>query len=148
MRVVLHSSDADVKVWSLGTGQESTTLRGHKAGLCALQFDDQRLVTASEDRTVRLWDYHSERELHTFYGHKAWVRCIHLTHDSLWSGYANYPSPGEKKGIKLSLRLTVCLYCRSSDKTAIQWDMRSREAVRVLGRPPTMQCHMRFLGCM
>ncbi len=86
------SSDADVKVWSLGTGQESTTLRGHKAGLCALQFDDQRLVTASEDRTVRLWDYHTERELHTFYGHKAWVRCIHLTHDSLWSGYEEYPN--------------------------------------------------------
>jgi F-box/WD-40 domain protein MET30 len=74
-------------MWELGTGREVTTLRGHRGGLCALQFDAQKLVTASEDRTVRLWDYGAERELAVLHGHKAWVRSLHYNDKFLWSGY-------------------------------------------------------------
>jgi WD40 repeat protein len=110
--VCVCSSDADVRVWRLGRGTELTTLRGHKAGLCALQFDERQLVTASEDGTVRLWDYQNERELHAFYGHKAWVRCVHFTNNNtnnLWSGYDALSSTRTRPTLIISAPLTNSL---------------------------------------
>lgn len=77
-----------MKAWELDTGRDVMTLRGHRAGLCALQFDADKLITGSEDRTVRVWDYRTEKELSVFYGHKAWVRCLYFNEDYLWTGYA------------------------------------------------------------
>jgi len=80
------SYGGDVQVWELETGRELTTLRGHTLGICALQFDEQKLATSSEDATVRLWDVRTERTLRILYGHRGWVKCLRYNDEFLWSG--------------------------------------------------------------
>lgn len=51
------SVDHSVKLWSLATGQEVATLKGHSGAVSGLAFssDGTLLASCSEDNTIRLW---------------------------------------------------------------------------------------------
>lgn len=64
-----------INVFDLRTGARLMALRGHTAGIAALDVsaDGTRAATASEDGTARVWDLGTGRELQVLRGHGAEV---------------------------------------------------------------------------
>jgi WD40 repeat protein len=56
-QAVSGSGDQTLRVWDLGTGLCTHTLRGHAGGVNAVALrSDSRAVSASHDGTLRVWD--------------------------------------------------------------------------------------------
>jgi len=56
--VAAGSTDADVRIWDVSTGQLVERLRGHRRGVWSVAFtpDGKGLVSGSSDRTMKFWD--------------------------------------------------------------------------------------------
>lgn len=73
----------DIELWEMPSGDNVGVLRGHSAGILALQFSPQaRLVASgSDDGTLRLWDPESERCLQILHEGKEPVKTLCFSPD-------------------------------------------------------------------
>jgi WD40 repeat protein len=65
------SEDKAVKLWSVESQKEVTTLQGHNDHVNSVAFslDGQYLASGSEDKTVKLWSVEQQKEVTTLQGH-------------------------------------------------------------------------------
>jgi F-box/WD-40 domain protein MET30 len=84
--LVTGSYDATIKVWSIETGKEIRTLRGHSMGIRCLQFDDTKLISGSLDKTLKIWNWRTGECLSTYSGHADGVISLHFDSNILVSG--------------------------------------------------------------
>ena len=77
------SQDADIKLWSVATGQELKTLTLHSGGVIAIAFssDGRRLASGSQDRTIVVWDIESGEPDAAYNGHQEWVNAVAFSRD-------------------------------------------------------------------
>jgi WD40 repeat protein/tRNA A-37 threonylcarbamoyl transferase component Bud32 len=77
------SLDGTVKIWDVPTGEETLTLRGHRAFVWSVAFspDGKRVASASSDRTVKVWDAATGQIILTFRGHTDLVRSVAFSPD-------------------------------------------------------------------
>jgi len=85
------------------TSEEIRTLRGHQAGIRALQFDDSKLISGSLDSTlqvaayrcghaltlsdtIKIWNWHTGECISTLQGHTDGVISVHFDEQLLASG--------------------------------------------------------------
>ncbi|HEV3261906.1 MAG TPA: protein kinase [Gemmataceae bacterium] len=82
-RLASASSDRTVKIWDLGSGRETLTLKGHTNGVTSVAFspDGKRLASASLDRTVKVWDAGTGQETLTLKGHTSGLYSVAFTPD-------------------------------------------------------------------
>lgn len=67
-KAAVASSETQVRIWNLETGQLELTVPGHAASISqqAVSADGQRLFTVSYDNTIRVWDLETGFELLSF----------------------------------------------------------------------------------
>jgi WD40 repeat protein len=65
------SYDKTVKLWSVESQKEVTTLQGHSDYVYSIAFspDGKYLASGSNDNTVKLWSVESQKEVTTLQGH-------------------------------------------------------------------------------
>ncbi len=65
------SYDSTVKLWSVESQKEVTTLQGHSDYVYSVTFspDGKYLASGSSDNTVKLWSVESQKEVTTLQGH-------------------------------------------------------------------------------
>ncbi len=61
------SEDNTVKLWSVESQKEVTTLQGHSDSVYSVAFspDGKYLASRSSDKTVKLWSVESQKEVTT-----------------------------------------------------------------------------------
>ena len=95
------SYDKTVKLWSVATGKEKTTLTGHQEPVICLAFskDGKVLASGAEDKTVKLWDLSAAKELAVLKGHIGFVDSVAFSPDgkTLVSASGKGIRPGEIK---------------------------------------------------
>ncbi|GAB1538822.1 hypothetical protein NUACC21_14860 [Scytonema sp. NUACC21] len=80
---IASNSDNGIKLLSLITGQEISTLNGHtdRVNSLAISQDGQTLVSASEDKTVKIWNLANGQEVRTLGGHSNSIHALAFSHD-------------------------------------------------------------------
>jgi WD40 repeat protein len=65
------SEDITVKLWSVESQKEVTTLQGHSSSIFSVAFSPagKYLASGSYDNTVKLWSVESQKEVTTLQGH-------------------------------------------------------------------------------
>jgi WD40 repeat protein len=65
------SAENTVKLWSLESQKEVTTLKGYSYSFTSVAFspDGKYLASGSSDETVKLWSVESQKEVTTLQGH-------------------------------------------------------------------------------
>ncbi|MGO9485181.1 MAG: caspase family protein [Rhodomicrobium sp.] len=73
----------DLTLWSIATGEELITLRGHTGAVNSVAFskDSKLAVSGSSDKTLKLWDMASRRELLSCAGHDGAVTSVAFSPD-------------------------------------------------------------------
>jgi WD40 repeat protein len=81
--LVAASSENDVHVWQVESGELVGTLRGHGSTVCEIAFspDGQLIATASNDRLVKLWDWQARTERFSLAGHRDRVYTVAFSAD-------------------------------------------------------------------
>jgi WD40 repeat protein len=74
----------DLTLWSIATGEELVTLRGHNGAVNSVAFskDSKLAVSGSSDKTLKLWDMTSRKEILTYRGHDGGVTSVAFSPDS------------------------------------------------------------------
>ncbi len=75
-KTVVSNSGDTIKMWSLATGQEISSFKGHtdRVNVVAITPDGQILASGSEDKTIKLWNLATGQEIRTLEGH---VNSVH-----------------------------------------------------------------------
>ncbi|BAU05151.1 serine/threonine-protein kinase [Fischerella sp. NIES-3754] len=82
-KTIVSNSGDSIKLWSLATGQEIITLKGHsdRVNVVSITPDGQTLVSGSEDGTIKLWNLARGQEIRTFAGHRNSVHTLAISPD-------------------------------------------------------------------
>ena len=75
----LYSSDENIHVWDMYTGQ--LLMQSDNSGVSSLALRGSLLVSGSRDRTVKMWDSESMQLLRTLSGHSDYVHCVAVSSD-------------------------------------------------------------------
>jgi WD40 repeat protein len=77
------TGDKDVKLWSIATQENISTLSGYEAGVLNLAFspDGRLIATGSRDGSVRIWDVAKARTLATLNAHQGSVLSLAFSPD-------------------------------------------------------------------
>ncbi len=84
MLAVSSTSDAQVYVWDVSTGNLVRTLRGHDSWVRSVDWsrDGRWIATGSTDLTVRVWDAETGQTVHILEGHTDLVGGVQFSPDS------------------------------------------------------------------
>ncbi|WP_026734545.1 serine/threonine-protein kinase [Fischerella sp. PCC 9605] len=109
-KTIVSNSGDTIKLWSLATGQEISTLTGHsdRVNVVGVTPDGQTLVSGSEDKTIKLWNLARGQEIRTLDGHSNSVHTIAISPDG------------------------KILANGSDDKTIKVWNLTTGEEIRTL----------------
>jgi hypothetical protein len=101
----LSSTDQDLTLWDVTTGNRIQTFTGYTGIVSSVAFspNDRRVLSGSSDNTLILWDIDSGNVIRTFTGHKSGVTSVAF-------------SPDGRTALSGSL-----------DKTSKLWDLAGRE---------------------
>ncbi|BAZ26657.1 protein kinase [Kalymmatonema gypsitolerans NIES-4073] len=82
-KTIASNSNNSIKLLSLVTGQEISTLSGHTdtVNFLSISSDGQILVSASEDRTIKIWNMATGQEIRTLEGHTNSVHTLAFSHN-------------------------------------------------------------------
>lgn len=82
-KTIASNSDNSIKLLSLITGQEITTLKGHnnRVNFLTISPDGQTLVSGSEDKTVKIWNLATGQEVRTLTGHSHSIHTLAISGD-------------------------------------------------------------------
>lgn len=84
------SGDKTIKIWDMLTGEEVRTLKGHEAGISAVEYSPNGSLIASGglDKTVIIWDAASGDIINKLTGHHENISVLrfHPSKDILFSG--------------------------------------------------------------
>lgn len=82
-KTIVSNSGDSIKLWSLATGQEIITLKGHsdRVNVVSITPDGQTLVSGSEDGSIKLWNLARGQEIRTLAGHKNSVHTLAISPD-------------------------------------------------------------------
>jgi eukaryotic-like serine/threonine-protein kinase len=82
-RLAYATVDRTVRVWDVGTGKETLTLKGHTKFVNSVAFspDGHRLASASGDGTVKVWDAATGQETLTLRCHTDGAYCVAFSPD-------------------------------------------------------------------
>ena len=80
------SWDSAVKVWSLETLTEVTSLIGRTDWVQYLQVSNNYLFSGSRDNTVKVWSLETLTEVTSLIGHTDWVQYLQVSNNYLFSG--------------------------------------------------------------
>ncbi len=77
------SADNTVKLWSVESQKELTTLQGQSSYVYSVAFstDGKYLASGSGDKTVKLWSVESQKEVTTLQGHSSYVLSVAFSPD-------------------------------------------------------------------
>ncbi|KAL7674546.1 hypothetical protein ACOME3_000824 [Neoechinorhynchus agilis] len=93
----------------------SHTLRGHRAAVNAVDFDNRFIVSASGDRSIRIWNLKTRECMRTLLAHRRGIACLQMKGDLIVSG--------------------------SSDNTVKIWNLISGQCLRTLeGHADLVRC--------
>jgi len=109
----------EVKVWDVGTGQETLNLKGHTGYVWSVAFspDGKRLASASTDETVKVWDTGTGQESLTLRGHTSIVSSVAFSSDgkrlasASWDGTVKVWDAGTGQEIPTLKRRTNSVLC-------------------------------------
>jgi WD40 repeat protein len=82
-KTIVSNSGDTIKMWSLATGQEIYTLKGHtgRVNIIAMTPDGQTLVSGSKDKTIKLWNLARGQEIRTLEEHSNSVNAFAISPD-------------------------------------------------------------------
>ncbi|MDF5733059.1 MAG: serine/threonine protein kinase [Rhizonema sp. PD38] len=82
-KTIVSNSDNTIKLWSVATGQEISTLNGHtdRVNVLAISPDGATLVSGSDDKTVKLWNLATGQEIGSLEGHSNSVHALAFSRD-------------------------------------------------------------------
>lgn len=77
-RLVTASGDKMIKVWDLGTRQESARLEGHLAAVLGVAFNSNatQVVSASADKELKVWDVDTREKIISLGRHNTAVTAV------------------------------------------------------------------------
>ncbi|WFC97530.1 [histone H3]-dimethyl-L-lysine(36) demethylase [Malassezia yamatoensis] len=127
--LVTGSSETNMRVWDLSTGEEVGRLRGHTDGIKCLQVEDELCVSGSMDHAIRLWDLRRVDDHEVSKSGKL---------DSTDTEPASGEEPcvrvleGHSKGVTALYFDDGCLVTGAADKTLRQWDLETGQCVMTM----------------
>ena len=73
-----RNAEHTVKLWDVETGQNLTTLRGHRDALITIAYsrDGTLLASGSKDKTIKIWAVETEQNIATLQGHGKSVNSV------------------------------------------------------------------------
>ncbi len=76
-RAITAGRDGVIRIWKLESGEELSTLKGHKdEALClAISKDGKQLLSGGADETVRLWNLKTHKGV-TLHRARGWIRAV------------------------------------------------------------------------
>ncbi|OKH53182.1 serine/threonine-protein kinase [Scytonema sp. HK-05] len=82
-KTIASNSNDTIKLLSLVTGQEISTLSGHTdtVNFLSISSDGQILVSGSEDTTIKIWNMATGQEIRTLEGHTNSVHTLAFSHN-------------------------------------------------------------------
>lgn len=84
--MVTGSSDCTCIVWDIKNDYKSIhCLKGHRAGVLDVCFDDRYIVSCSKDTTISVWDRHTGALVKNLLSHRGPVNAVQLRGDLIVS---------------------------------------------------------------
>ena len=94
-KLVITSSEKELRVWCNNTNQTVSKLSGHSQTITCLEASSDYLLSGSKDLTIRIWDLHSMAQFYIQENLTQVVVCLALSHDNL--SFASGSQEGEVK---------------------------------------------------
>jgi WD40 repeat protein len=85
-KLISGSSDKEIKICDLDTGQELMTLAGHEGEISSIVIYKNKIISGSLDNTIKIWDINTGEELKTLRGHQDSILSIAACGDWVISG--------------------------------------------------------------
>jgi RNA polymerase sigma factor (sigma-70 family) len=135
-RLVTASQDKRAVVWDLATGKPLCKLLGHSSAVesVAVSPDDKTVATGSWDQTIRLWNAEDGKEIAVLAGNNPGEPARELHPRRMAPGDVAWLPASAILSVAFSPRESHLLASGSLDGSLALWDVKTRKALRIVGR--------------